>query len=100
MSEAAHNSAIVDQFTRQAEVFNVAPSLTNEQALRDIVAATQAGPDDTVLDVACGGRRALCVRAARGTCDRHRHDTGRCSTSGASLPPRKASRTSPSSRAM
>ena len=28
MSEAAHNSAIVDQFTRQAEVFNVAPSLT------------------------------------------------------------------------
>ena len=44
MSEAAHNSAIVDQFTRQAEVFNVAPSLTDEQALRNIVAATQAGP--------------------------------------------------------
>ena len=35
-------------------------ALTNEQALRDIVAATQAGPDDTVLDVACGGGVVLC----------------------------------------
>jgi ubiquinone/menaquinone biosynthesis C-methylase UbiE len=60
MSEAAHNRAIVDQFTRQAAVFNVAPSLTKEQALRSIVAATQAGPDDTVLDVACGGGVVLC----------------------------------------
>ena len=63
MSEAEHNSAIVDQFTRQAEVFNVAPSLTNEQALGSIVAATQAGPDDTVLDVACGGGVVLCAFA-------------------------------------
>lgn len=63
MSEAAHNSAIVDQFTRQAAVFNVAPSLTNEQALASIVAATQAGPDDTVLDVACGGGVVLCAFA-------------------------------------
>ena len=63
MSEATHNSAIVDQFTRQAEVFNVAPSLTDEQALRNIVAATQAGPDDTVLDVACGGGVVLCAFA-------------------------------------
>jgi len=65
MSETAHNSAIVDQFTRQAEVFNVAPSLTNEQALGSIVAATQAGPDDTVLDVACGGGVVLCALAPR-----------------------------------
>jgi SAM-dependent methyltransferase len=63
MSEAAHNIAIVDQFTRQAGVFNVAPSLTSEQALRNIVAATQAGPDDTVLDVACGGGVVLCAFA-------------------------------------
>ena len=63
MSKTAHNSAIVDQFTRQAEVFNVAPSLTNEQALGNIVAATQAGPDDTVLDVACGGGVVLCAFA-------------------------------------
>ena len=63
MNEAAHNSAIVDQFTRQAEVFNVAPSLTDEQALRNIVAATRAGPDDTVLDVACGGGVVLCAFA-------------------------------------
>jgi ubiquinone/menaquinone biosynthesis C-methylase UbiE len=55
MTDPTHNNAIVDQFTRQAGVFNVAPALTNEKALRDIVAATQAGPDDTVLDVACGG---------------------------------------------
>jgi ubiquinone/menaquinone biosynthesis C-methylase UbiE len=63
MSEAAHHSAIIDQFTRQAEVFNVAPSLTNEQVLQNIIAATQAGPDDTVLDVACGGGVVLCAFA-------------------------------------
>jgi ubiquinone/menaquinone biosynthesis C-methylase UbiE len=63
MKLSHHNSAIVDQFTRQAEVFNVAPSLTNEQALLNIVAATQAGPDDTVLDVACGGGVVLCAFA-------------------------------------
>ena len=44
-------------------MFNVAPSLTDEQALRNIVAATQAGPDDTVLDVACGGGVVLCAFA-------------------------------------
>jgi SAM-dependent methyltransferase len=46
-------------------VFNIAPSLTNEQALQNIVAATHAGPDDTVLDVACGGGVVLCAFAPR-----------------------------------
>ena len=63
MNEAVHKSTIVDQFTRQAKVFNVAPSLTNEQALGSIVAATRAGLDDTVLDVACGGGVVLCAFA-------------------------------------
>lgn len=65
MSEAAHKSAIVESFTHQAEAFNLAPSLTNEQALANIVAATQAGPDDSVLDVACGGGVVLCAFAPR-----------------------------------
>lgn len=63
MSEAAHNTAILDQFTRQAEGFNAAPSITNEQALQAIVAAARAGADDTVLDVACGGGLVVCAFA-------------------------------------
>ncbi|MGD9614833.1 MAG: class I SAM-dependent methyltransferase [Alphaproteobacteria bacterium] len=55
MSEASHAGLIPDQFTRQATVFNTAGTMTNAETLRMIVAAAQAGPDDRVLDVACGG---------------------------------------------
>ncbi|HZT89346.1 MAG TPA: methyltransferase domain-containing protein [Stellaceae bacterium] len=54
MSET-HENLILDQFTRQATVFNAAAPIANEEALRMIVAAAQPGPDDTVLDIACGG---------------------------------------------
>jgi SAM-dependent methyltransferase len=54
MTEANHQGLILDQFTRQATVFSMAPSITDEEALRMIVEAARPGPDDTALDVACG----------------------------------------------
>jgi SAM-dependent methyltransferase len=55
MSTPSHRDAILDQFTRQAVPFSTAPGIKDEQALRLLVEASGAGPDDTVLDVACGG---------------------------------------------
>jgi ubiquinone/menaquinone biosynthesis C-methylase UbiE len=52
---SSHRDQIVDQFTRQAEPFSTAPAIRNEAALRLLVERSQAGADDTVLDVACGG---------------------------------------------
>ena len=50
----SHNDTIVDQFTRQAVPFATAPSIKDEAALKLVVDFSGAGPDDTVLDVACG----------------------------------------------
>lgn len=55
MSDTAHDALIRDQFTRQATVFNTAAPIANADALRMIVEAASPGPDDTVLDIACGG---------------------------------------------
>ncbi|HYM72143.1 MAG TPA: methyltransferase domain-containing protein [Stellaceae bacterium] len=55
MSGATHDDLIRDQFTRQATVFNAAAPIKSEDALRAIVEAADPGPDDRVLDVACGG---------------------------------------------
>ena len=49
-----HRDEILDQFTRQATPFATAPGIRDEAALKLIVEASGAGPDDTVLDVACG----------------------------------------------
>jgi cyclopropane fatty-acyl-phospholipid synthase-like methyltransferase len=55
MSDSTHAALIRDQFTRQAVPFSTAAPIASEGALRLIVEAAAAGPDDTVLDVACGG---------------------------------------------
>jgi ubiquinone/menaquinone biosynthesis C-methylase UbiE len=55
MTDATHDALIRDQFTRQAQVFNAAASVANKDGLQMIVDAAEPGPDDTVLDVACGG---------------------------------------------
>jgi ubiquinone/menaquinone biosynthesis C-methylase UbiE len=52
---ATHDDLIRDQFTRQARAFHAAAPIANEAALKMIVDAAQPGPDDTVLDIACGG---------------------------------------------
>src|SRR2546426_11038561 len=66
-----HKDSILDQFTRQAVPFTTAPSIKDEAALRLIVEFSGAGPEDTVLDVACGGGIVVCA-FARGV----RHATG------------------------
>jgi len=54
MSSSKHSDLILDQFTRQAVPFATAPSIKDEAALKLVVEFSGAGPDDTVLDVACG----------------------------------------------
>jgi ubiquinone/menaquinone biosynthesis C-methylase UbiE len=58
-----HKDSILDQFTRQAVPFSTASAIKDEAALRLIVEFSGAGPDDTVLDVACGGGLVVCAFA-------------------------------------
>jgi SAM-dependent methyltransferase len=60
---ADHRDLILDQFTRQAVPFATAPGIRDEAALRLVVEFTGAGPDDTVLDVACGPGLLVCAFA-------------------------------------
>jgi SAM-dependent methyltransferase len=66
-----HDDLIRDQFTRQSVVFNAAAPIASEDQLKLIVDAGAPGPDDTVLDVACGGGLV-----ARAFAPRVRHATG------------------------
>src|SRR2546425_3742123 len=60
----AHRDLIVEQFTKQAVPFSTAPGVRDEEALRLLVDFAGAGPDDTVLDVACGPGLVVCALAA------------------------------------
>src|SRR2546428_522326 len=60
----AHRALIVEQFTKQAVPFSTAPGVRDEEALRVLVEFTGAGPEDTVLDVACGPGLVVCALAA------------------------------------
>lgn len=60
---ASHDSRILDQFTRQAAPFAAAAPIRNQEALDRIVQWAGAGPDDTVLDVACGPGLLACAFA-------------------------------------
>src|SRR5438477_10162141 len=67
-----HRDLIVEQFTKQAVPFSTAPGVRDEEALRLLVEFAGAGPEDTVLDVACGpglvvGALAAVVRHETGT---------------------------------
>jgi ubiquinone/menaquinone biosynthesis C-methylase UbiE len=64
VSAPSHRDLIVDQFTRQATPFSTAKTIASEEALRLLIDACGAGPDDTVLDVACGGGLVVCAFAA------------------------------------
>jgi SAM-dependent methyltransferase len=63
LRQAAHQSLVLDQFTRQASPFGAAAMITDERALRLIVEAARAAADDTVLDVACGPGLVVCAFA-------------------------------------
>jgi ubiquinone/menaquinone biosynthesis C-methylase UbiE len=58
--EIKHHERILDQFTRQAVPFSTAPAIRNQEALNRIVELAGAGPEDTVLDVACGPGLLVC----------------------------------------
>jgi len=60
----AHRDLIVEQFTKQAVPFSTAPGVRDEEALRLLVEFAGAGPEDTVLDVACGPGLVVCALAA------------------------------------
>ena len=63
MMNAAHNDLIVDQFSRQALPFSTAKTIADEKALQLLIDAVDAGPYDTLLDVACGGGNVVCAFA-------------------------------------
>ena len=58
-----HTEQIRDQFTRQAVPFATAAQIRNKEWLNRIVEIAQAGPTDTVLDVACGPGLLACTFA-------------------------------------
>jgi ubiquinone/menaquinone biosynthesis C-methylase UbiE len=59
----SHQFRILDQFTRQAAPFAAAAAIGNQEALNRIVQRAGTGPDDTVLDVACGPGLLACAFA-------------------------------------
>jgi ubiquinone/menaquinone biosynthesis C-methylase UbiE len=59
----SHNSRILDQFTRQAAPFAASAVIRNQEVLDRIVQWAGAGPQDTVLDVACGPGLLACAFA-------------------------------------
>lgn len=59
----SHRDQILDQFTRQAVPFSTAAPIRDEAALRLLVDAAGAGPEDVVLDVACGPGLVVCAFA-------------------------------------
>lgn len=61
--DRSHETRILDQFTRQAAPFAAAAAIRNEEALNRIVQWAEAGPEDTVLDVACGPGLLACAFA-------------------------------------
>lgn len=51
---AAHDARIQDQFTRQAQIFAVAPELHNNEILALLIDAANPALSDIALDIACG----------------------------------------------
>ncbi len=62
-SRANHEELIVDQFSKQAIPFSTAKTIADRRALQLLVEFSNAGPQDTVLDVACGGGNVVCAFA-------------------------------------
>lgn len=63
MPKTSHKDLIIDQFSRQAIAFSAAKTIADEKALQLLIDVTDAGPEDTVLDVACGGGNVVCAFA-------------------------------------
>src|SRR5882672_2811855 len=63
MGNTQHQELIVDQFSKQAIPFSTAKTIADQKALQLLIEFSGAGPNDTVLDVACGGGNVVCVFA-------------------------------------
>jgi len=61
-TQAAHTSAIVDQFTKQADAF-AEKHCSHDTALRLLLETSGVTDQDTVLDVACGPGLVACAFA-------------------------------------
>jgi ubiquinone/menaquinone biosynthesis C-methylase UbiE len=60
-----HQREIIDQFTRQAAAFARLPAHSNEAAMATTLRLAEVGPDDLVLDVACGPGILACEMAKK-----------------------------------
>src|SRR5437867_4468524 len=60
-----HNQTVLDQFSKQAAPFAEKSPLSDDAILQLILDASGVGPDDTVLDVACGPGLVSCALARR-----------------------------------
>jgi len=60
-----HQATIIDQFTRQAVPFSVQAAHSEESFLNLLLELSGVGPEDPVLDVACGPGIVACAFAAR-----------------------------------
>jgi ubiquinone/menaquinone biosynthesis C-methylase UbiE len=58
-----HRRLILEQFTRQAIPFAEMPAHSNDEAIRLLIDKAGIGPEDTVLDVACGPGLVACSLA-------------------------------------
>jgi tRNA/tmRNA/rRNA uracil-C5-methylase (TrmA/RlmC/RlmD family) len=54
---------ILEQFTKQAVPFAEMPAHSNEESVRLLIDMAEVGPEDTVLDVACGPGLVACPLA-------------------------------------
>ena len=54
MTPTDHAKLLVEQFTKQAVPFSRWEGHSNESAMKRIIEMMRVGPEDTVLDVACG----------------------------------------------
>jgi ubiquinone/menaquinone biosynthesis C-methylase UbiE len=59
----SHGDHILDQFSRNADLFATAPALTNEAVLDFLIKSVRACGEDTALDVACGAGVLVCAMA-------------------------------------
>ena len=60
-----HQAAIIDQFTRQAVPFSIQQAHSQEVFLNLLLEMSGVGPEDNVLDVACGPGLVACAFATR-----------------------------------
>jgi ubiquinone/menaquinone biosynthesis C-methylase UbiE len=60
-----HQAAIIEQFTRQAVPFSIQQAHSQEAFLNLLLEMSGVGPEDNVLDVACGPGLVACAFATR-----------------------------------